>query len=51
MPLNVYFNVVDTMYAAGAITLNTYGEILRQCGSLVSLVVDRDMNALTDDSS
>lgn len=50
-PIDVYFNMIDVMYSAGAITVNTYGEILRQCGFLVTLAIDRDMNALRDDSS
>ena len=50
-PLDVYFNMIESMYSTGSLTLNTSGEILRQCGFAVTLVIDRDMNALTDDSS
>lgn len=50
-PLDVYFNMIESMYSSGALTLNTTGEILRQCGFAVTLGVDRDMNALKDDSS
>ena len=50
-PLDVYFNMIESMYSTGSLTLNTSGEILRQCGFAVTLVIDRDINALTDDSS
>ena len=50
-PPDVYFSMIESMYSTGALTLNTTGEILRQCGYAVTLAIDRDMNALTDDSS
>lgn len=49
--LDIYFNLVDIMQATGALTLNVVGDILRQCGYEEVLVVDRDMNALRDDST
>ena len=50
-PLDVYFKVLKTIYSQEAFTLNTQGQVLRQAGNLVTLAVDRDMNAMTDDSA
>lgn len=50
-PLDMYFKLVDIMQATGALTLNVNGDILRQCGYQETLVVDRDMNILKDDSA
>ena len=43
--------MLKTIYSQEAFTLNTQGQVLRQAGNLVTLVVDRDMNAMTDDST
>ena len=48
--LNVYNDSVYSIEQNGAIVLNVTGDITRQCGSMLTIGLDRDMNALTDDS-
>lgn len=50
MRVNTYEEVIDSMYSTGAMTLNTDGQLLRQSGCGVTMFVDRDVNALTDES-
>ena len=42
--------MIDTIYSTGSITLNITGDVLRQCGSAVTLGIDRDLNALNNES-
>ena len=48
--MNVYNDSVHSIEQNGAIVLNVTGDITRQCGSMLTIGLDRDMNALTDDS-
>lgn len=48
---DTYFSIIDAMYSNGALTLNTSGQVMRQCGYAVTLAVDRSMTALNDSSS
>ena len=48
--IDIYQKMIDAIYSTGSITLNITGDILRQCGYAVTLGIDRDLNALNNDS-
>ena len=48
--LNVYNDSLRSIIENGSITINMAGNICMQCGMILNIGLDRDLNALTDDS-
>lgn len=48
--LNVYNDSMRSIIENGSIVINMTGNVMLQCGMILNIGLDRDMNALTDDS-
>lgn len=48
--LNVYGEIIDAVTQNDAVVLNITGDIMRQAGALVNVVIDRDMGSLANDT-